>query len=334
MDEADSVHVVEQEEEEVEEDDAANEDGAANEDVASLPDSARGDEPSIGSMGSVETVNDEPDDEVDAINNDPPLQPEVPIAPRQGNNSVPVAVRQLQGDLDGPHWNGGMVGSVIHEHCIGSVIREYNNLEAVSVSSTPQYSFQKGMKVFKDEGYKATVKELGKNLVGKNVIDMLPARSVTHDMMKMSLAYLMFLKRKRSLDVKARGCADRRPQREYITKLESSSLCVKTHALFLSCIVDAFKNRCVVITDIPAAFLSADWPEDYPDCHIRFEGVMVEMLCQIRPEYRALIKYSKNKNGQTRKVLVGRLTKTIYGTLLGAIEFYKKLRGVLTDLGF
>ena len=116
------------------------------------------------------------------------MQPEVPLDPRQANNPVPVAVRQLQGNLDGPHWGGGMVGSVIHEHCIGSVIREYNNLEAVSVSSTPQYSFQKGMKVFKDEGYKATVKELGKNLIGKNVIDMLPARSVTHNMMKMSLA--------------------------------------------------------------------------------------------------------------------------------------------------
>ena len=125
-----------------------------------------------------------------------------------------------------------MVGSVIHEHCISSVIRECNNLEAVSVSSTQQYGFQKGMKIFKDEGYKATVKELGKNLIGKNVIDMLPAKSVTHDMMKMSLSYLMFLKRKRSLEIKARGCANGRPQREYITKIESSSPCVKTHGLF------------------------------------------------------------------------------------------------------
>ena len=40
VDEADSVHVVEQEKQEVEEDGVANENGAANEDVASLPDSA------------------------------------------------------------------------------------------------------------------------------------------------------------------------------------------------------------------------------------------------------------------------------------------------------
>ena len=40
-----------------------------------------------------------------------------------------------------------MVGLVIHEHCIGSVIKEYTNLEATL--SIPQYGFQKGMKVFK-----------------------------------------------------------------------------------------------------------------------------------------------------------------------------------------
>ena len=150
------------------------------------PDSARGDKPSVG---SVETVDNDHDDEVDVINDDPPLQPEEPLAPRRANNPVPAAVRQLEGNLDGPHWEGNMVGLVIHEHCIGSVIREYNNLEAVS--STPQYGFQKGMKVFKEKGHTATVKELDKNLIDKNVIDMLPARSITHDMMKMSLSYLM-----------------------------------------------------------------------------------------------------------------------------------------------
>ena len=165
--------------------------------------------------------------------------------------------------------------------------------------------------MFKEKGHAATVKELGKNLIGKNVIDMLPVRSITHDMMKMSLSYLMFLKRKRHGLIKARGCADGRPQQEYITKLESSSPCVKIYALFLSCIVDAFKNRCVVVADIPAAFLSADWPKDYPDCHIKFEGVMVEMLCQIKPEYRKLIKYSRSKSGRLRKMLMVKIPKAI-----------------------
>ena len=149
-----------------------------------------------------------------------------------------------------------MVGAVIHKYCIGSVIKGYDNLEATL--STPQYGFQKGMKVFKEKGYMATVKELDKNFICRNTIDMLLARSITHNMMKMSLTYKMFLKRKRCGKIKARGCANSRSKREYITKLKLSSPCVKTHALFLSYLVDAFENRCVVVADIPAAFLSAD----------------------------------------------------------------------------
>ena len=39
------------------------------------------------------------------------------------------------------------------------------------------------------------------------------------------------------------------------------------------------------------------------------------------------------KNGCTRKVLVGKITKTIYGTLLGAVLFYNKLKRVLVNIG-
>ena len=33
---------------------------------------------------------------------------------------------------------------------------------------------------------------------------------------------------------------------------------------------------------------------------------MVKMLCQIKPEYRRLIQYLEMRNGETRKVLVGK----------------------------
>ena len=35
-----------------------------------------------------------------------------------------------------------------------------------------------------------------------------------------------------------------------------------------------------------------------------------------------------------RKVLVGKVTKAIYGILLGAVLFYNKLKGVITKVGF
>jgi hypothetical protein len=83
----------------------------------------------------------------------------------------------------------------------------------------------------------------------------------------MSLGYLMFLKRKRCGKIKARGCADGRPQREYITKDRSSSPTVANNALFATCLVDAIEKRAVAICDIPGAFLQAKWPEDEP-CYI------------------------------------------------------------------
>ena len=51
---------------------------------------------------------------------------------------------------------------------------------------------------------------------------MLSSNDLTWDIRKEALGYFMFLKRKQSEKMKARGCANRRPQQEYITKAESS----------------------------------------------------------------------------------------------------------------
>jgi hypothetical protein len=238
------------------------------------------------------------------------------------SNNANEPPRGLDNTLDGPHWS-----NCIHTQYCMSVISGYGNLEATL--STPQYGFQKGLKMFGEGGYKATIKELDANLIGRNVIDMLSPEGITRDIFKMSLGYLMFLKRKRCGKIKARGCADGRPQREYITKDQSSSPTVANNALFATCLVDAIEKRAVAICDIPGAFLQADWPDNEP-CYIRFEGVMVDMICQIEPKYIKCIKYGRNK----RKWMIGKLSKAIYGTLLGARLFYDKLRGILEEWGF
>ena len=97
-----------------------------------------------------------------------------------------------------------------------------------------------------------------------------------------ALSYLMFLKRKRTGKVKARGCADGRPQRDYISKEESSSPTVSLYSLMLSCCIDAIEDRKVVTVDVPAAFLQSSWPKDKPT-YLKFEGVMVEILLELDP---------------------------------------------------
>ena len=85
--------------------------------------------------------------------------------------------------------------------------------------------------------------------------------------------------------MKGRGCADGRPQRDYITKEESSLPTVSLYALMGSCVMDALDDRKVITVDIPGAFLQGDWPQDEHPGYIMFEGIMIEMICEIDLSY-------------------------------------------------
>jgi hypothetical protein len=170
-----------------------------------------------------------------------------------------------------------------------NMMQTYFEIEASL--STPQYGFRRGLEIFGDEGYQAALKELDENLVGRGCIEVLPEADVTWEIRQIALGYLMFLKRKRNGKMKGRGCADGRPQREYISKEESSSPTVSIYALFGSCVIDALDERSVITIDIPGAFLQGIWPQDQHPGYLKFEGVMVDMLCQIKPSYQEYIIY-------------------------------------------
>lgn len=62
-------------------------------------------------------------------------------------------------------------------------------------------------------------------------------------------------------------------------------------------------------------------------------------MLYIKPKYEKAIQYSKQKNGKisSRTLLIGKVTKAIYGgTLLGTRLFYDELKGILIDqyMGF
>ena len=78
--------------------------------------------------------------------------------------------------------------------------------------------------------------------------------------------------------MKGRGCANGRPQQEYITKEESSLPTVSLYALMGSCLMDAMDSRKTITVDISGAFLQGDWPQDENPGYIMFEGIMVDMI--------------------------------------------------------
>ena len=179
------------------------------------------------------------------------------------------------------------------------------------------------MKEFEQAEYNTTVFKLRDNLIGMNAVDILDKTRIVSDVYVNALSYLMFLKRKRAGEVKARGCADGTPQQEFISKDESSSPTVSLYALFISSVMDAMDERQVVACDNTGTFLQSNLPKDN-HCYLNFEGLMVNMICEIYPWYTNNVLTNK-KTG--KKKLYGKLTKEIYKTLLEAILFYQKLSG-------
>ena len=82
--------------------------------------------------------------------------------------------------------------------------------------------WRKGLKVFKEKGEGAIMKEL------QQIHDMEGFQpkhwhELTKDERAKALKYLMYLKEKRDGRIKGRGCADGRSQRLYTSKIETSS---------------------------------------------------------------------------------------------------------------
>ena len=105
--------------------------------------------------------------------------------------------------------------------CMLSAITTYNNINSLhGLRSTLQYEYNQRMKEFEQAEYNATVSELSNNLIGMNAVNILDKTRITSDVYVNALSYLMFLKRKRTGTVKARGCAHGRPQRELYQKMK------------------------------------------------------------------------------------------------------------------
>ena len=73
-----------------------------------------------------------------------------------------------------------------------------------------QMGMNAGIKAFGQPGVGAIVKEM-KQFHDREVVKPLHPSEVTTDIKRRALGYIMFLKQKRSGEIKGRGCADGRP---------------------------------------------------------------------------------------------------------------------------
>jgi hypothetical protein len=164
-------------------------------------------------------------------------------------------------------------------------------------------------------------------LYDRDVMEPVDKYDQTGEERKGALRYLMFLKEKRCGMIEGRGCADGRPQWDYMTKDKTASPTVATKALILMCLIDAIEGRDVATCNIPGAFMQSDMEGKVL---MKLEGVMAEVLQKIDPTLYE--QYTTHKNGKPVVYVI--LNKALYGTLQAALLFWKNLSSQLQEWGF
>ena len=121
-----------------------------------------------------------------------------------------------------------------------------------------------GIKKFGDKGNDVVSKEL-RQLHDRRAMVPVKKDELSTEDKKRALRYLMFIKEKRDGAIKARGCTDGRPQRQYTEKSDASSPTVSLEAMMISCCIDAKEYE-------TGGCLPVSW--QYPSCrrvtHLRF----------------------------------------------------------------
>jgi hypothetical protein len=103
---------------------------------------------------------------------------------------------------------------------------------------------------------------------------------------------------------------------------------VSTEAVFITAVVDAYKECIVACFDIPGTILH---PDSEKDITMFLKGRLVELMLQVVPNlYRKYI--SVDRKGMAK--LYVKMQKAIYGHLRSALLLYNKLVANLESIGF
>ena len=186
------------------------------------------------------------------------------------------------------------------------------------------------LKEWGDEAYKAAYSEM-KQLHFRNTFKPKHWRELSSEQKMMVLESHMFLKQKRSGEIKGRTVAGGNKQRDYISKEDASSPTVATESVLLTCIVDAEEEREVAVVDIPNAFVQTRVEDEKDRVHIKIRGVLVDILVAIAPEvYGEYVTTDKKGNKQ----LLVECLNALYGTMVASLLYYRKFVNSLKSVGF
>ena len=190
-----------------------------------------------------------------------------------------------------------------------------------------QYNLKPGLRKFGNRGQKASVKELTQLHVMDTWTPM-HADKLSREQRMRALSSLLFLKEKRTGDIKGRACINGAPRRNYIPEEEAISPTVSTESTFITALIAAHERGVVRCYDIPSTFVNTDVDKDVI---MVLKGELADMMIQIAFEvYRKYL--AMDKKGT--KILYMKLQKALYGLMRVSLLFYRKLQKELKAYGF
>jgi hypothetical protein len=178
---------------------------------------------------------------------------------------------------------------------------------------------------------KVAVEAKAKLLHWQNSFKPVHWKDVNKEKRKQILKLHVFVKRKRTGQIKARKVAGGNKQRDFISKENASSPTVATESVLITSLVDAQENRDVAIVDVPSTFIQTVVEDNEGKVVMRIRGHMVDVLVKVAPKVHGPY-VSTDKQGRSQ--LLVECLNAIYGTMVASLLYYWKFTRSLKNQGY
>jgi hypothetical protein len=193
-----------------------------------------------------------------------------------------------------------------------------------------QLSYKAALKQWgKDD--KAAVEAEAKQLHWRNSFRPIHWKDVDKERQKQIHELHVFVKKKRTGQIKACKVAGGDKQRDFISKENASSPTVAMESVLLTSLVDAQENRGIAIVDIPNAFIQMVVENNEDKVVMRIRGHMVDVLVKVAP--RVYGPYVSTDN-QGRKQFLVECLNAIYRAMVASLLYHCKFTRSLKSQGY
>ncbi|CAJ1970174.1 unnamed protein product [Cylindrotheca closterium] len=163
------------------------------------------------------------------------------------------------------------------------------------VSFIQQYYLNKGLKLFKEEGSKAVMKELDQ-LIQRECWKPIYVEDMTDFEKRRAQDAMMLLAEKNTGEIKGRCVYKGDGTREWLSREDTSSPTAALEAIMITCVIDAYEGRDMMSLDIPNAFIQTQMPMDAKSrVMMKITGLLVDMMIRLEPRYRDYVVIENGK---------------------------------------